>query len=78
MYIDYLSAGSVGLGTKFWKWIDAGLIDGWLVNGSAKTVAAISGQVRKIQSGYLYHYVLVMVIGLLAFLAWIYWRALAG
>lgn len=78
IYIDYLSAGSVGLGKKFWQWIDAGLIDGWMVNGSAKTVAAISGQVRKIQSGYLFHYVLVMVVGLLAFLGWMYWRALSG
>ncbi|WP_196139483.1 NADH-quinone oxidoreductase subunit L [Aliikangiella sp. G2MR2-5] len=78
MYIDYFSAGSVGLGKKLWQWIDAGLIDSWIVNGSAKTVAAISGQVRKIQSGYLYHYVLVMVVGLLAFLGWVYWHALAG
>ncbi|MCW9017112.1 MAG: NADH-quinone oxidoreductase subunit L, partial [Kangiellaceae bacterium] len=78
IYIDYISAGGVGLGKRFWRWIDAGLIDGWIVNGSAKTIGAISGQVRKIQSGYLYHYVLVMVIGLLAFLGWMYWRALAG
>lgn len=78
VYINYITAGGVGLGKKFWQWIDAGVIDGWLVNGSAKTVAAISGQVRKVQSGYLYHYVLVMVLGLLAFLGWIYWRALAG
>lgn len=76
IYINYFTAGSVGLGKRFWKWIDAGLIDGWIVNGSAKTIAAISGQVRKIQSGYLYHYVFVMVIGLLAFLAWVYWRTL--
>jgi len=76
IYIDYVTAGSVGLGKKFWRWIDAGVIDGWLVNGSAKAVAAISGQVRKVQSGYLYHYVLVMVIGLLAFLVWVYWRTL--
>jgi NADH-quinone oxidoreductase subunit L len=78
LYIDGFSAGGVKVGIKFWKWIDAGLIDGWLVNGSAKAVGAISGQVRKIQSGYLYHYVLVMVVGLLAFLGWLYWRALAG
>ncbi|WP_185964368.1 NADH-quinone oxidoreductase subunit L [Aliikangiella marina] len=76
IYINYITAGGVGLGARFWKWIDAGLIDGIIVNGSAKTVAAISGQVRKIQSGYLYHYVFVMVIGLLAFLAWVYWRTL--
>ncbi len=78
LYIDGFSAGGVKLGKQFWQWIDAGLIDGVLVNGSAKAVAAISGQVRKVQTGYLYHYVLVMVLGLLALLGWMYWRALAG
>ena len=78
VYIEFFSAGSVKVGERLWKWIDAGIIDGWIVNGSAKTVGAISGQVRKIQTGYLYHYVLMMVIGLLAFLGWIYWHALAG
>ncbi|MDH5435010.1 MAG: proton-conducting transporter membrane subunit, partial [Gammaproteobacteria bacterium] len=77
-YINYITAGTVGLGRKCWQWIDAGVIDGWMVNGSAKMVAAISGQVRKVQSGYLYHYVLVMVVGLLAFLGWMYYRALAN
>jgi len=76
IYIDYLSVGTVGLGKKFWLWIDAGLIDGGLVNGSAKTVAVISGQLKKVQSGYLFHYVLVMVVGLLAFLGWMFWHAL--
>ncbi len=78
LYMNYFAAGGVAVGNKFWKWIDAGVIDNWIVNGSAKTVASISGQLRKIQSGYLYHYVLVMVVGLLAFLGWIYWRALHG
>ncbi|MET1254536.1 NADH-quinone oxidoreductase subunit L [Aliikangiella maris] len=75
-YINYVTAGGVGLGKRFWRWIDMGVIDGWLVNGSAKTIAAISGQLRKIQSGYLFHYVLVMVLGLLAFLGWVYWHQL--
>ncbi len=75
-YIDYLSPACVGIGKRCWKWIDAGIIDSWLVNGSAKTVAAFSGQFRKVQTGYLYHYVLVMVVGLLAFLGWVYWRTL--
>jgi len=78
LYIEYFSAGGVGIGQKFWRWIDAGLIDGVLVNGSAKTVGAVAGQLRKMQSGYLYHYVLMMLVGLLAFLGWIYWRALGA
>jgi len=78
IYVDYICAGSVALGKGFWQWIDAGVIDGWLVNGSAKTVAVFSAQFRKMQTGYLYHYVFVMVAGLMAFLGWMYWRALVG
>lgn len=77
-YIHYLSNGGVNVGRYFWRWIDNGIIDGWFVNGSAKTVAIFSGQFRKLQTGYLFHYVLVMVIGLLAFLGWIYLQALSA
>jgi len=76
IYINYFSAGGVGLGTKFWKWIDVAIIDGLMVNGTAKVVAGISARMRKMQTGYLYHYVFVMVFGLLGFLGWLYYRAL--
>jgi len=75
IYINYFSAGGVGLGTKFWKWIDVAIIDGLMVNGTAKVIAGISARMRKMQTGYLYHYVFVMVFGLLGFLAWLYYRA---
>jgi NADH-quinone oxidoreductase subunit L len=39
------------------------LIDGALVNGSAKTVAWFSRLARQIQTGYLYHYAFAMIIG---------------
>ena len=78
VYINYFSAGGVGLGTKFWQWIDVAIIDGIMVNGSAKMVTGLSARVRKIQTGYLYHYVFVMVFGLMALLGWLYWRALNG
>jgi len=78
MYINYFSAGGVGLGKKFWQWIDVAIIDGILVNGTAKLVSGISAKARQMQSGYLYHYVFVMVFGLLVLLGWLYWRALNG
>lgn len=78
IYINYISAGGVGLGNKFWQWIDVAIIDGIMVNGAAKLTAGISARVRKVQSGYLYHYVFVMVFGLLVLLGWLYWRALNG
>jgi len=78
LYINYFSAGGVGLGKKFWRWIDMAIIDGVMVNGTASLVSGISARLRRIQSGYLYHYVFVMVFGLLALLGWLYWRALNG
>ena len=65
--------GSVGLGKGLWKFGDAGLIDGLLVNGSARVVGFLSSVVRNVQSGYLYHYAFTMIIGLAALLAWFLW-----
>ena len=49
---------------------DLKLIDDWMVNGSGRGFARLSSAIRKCQSGYLYHYVLVMVIGLIVLLCW--------
>ncbi|MDH5600947.1 MAG: NADH-quinone oxidoreductase subunit L [Gammaproteobacteria bacterium] len=59
------AAGSVGIGKALWKFGDVKLIDGLIVNGSAKAVGYISGVVRHIQTGYLYHYAFAMIIGLI-------------
>ena len=45
---------------------DRMLIDGLLVNGSAKLVGLISGVVRFAQSGFIYHYAFAMILGVLA------------
>jgi len=65
--------GSIGLGKGLWKIGDAGLIDGLLVNGSARFVGFVSSVVRNVQSGYLYHYAFTMIIGLAVLLAWYLW-----
>ena len=41
------------------------IIDGLIVNGSAKIVNWFSSKVRNVQTGYLYHYAFAMIIGLL-------------
>ena len=46
------------------------IIDGLLVNGSARVVGWTSGVVRQIQTGYLYTYAFTMIIGLLLMLFW--------
>ncbi len=64
------AGGAVGLGRKLWKIGDAFIIDGLIVNGSARVVGWTAGVVRKVQSGYLYHYAFSMIIGLLLLLFW--------
>lgn len=67
-YLDWineniLARGARGLGMGLWKVGDQAIIDGAVVNGSWKLVGWISGLVRQVQSGYLYHYALVMILG---------------
>jgi NADH-quinone oxidoreductase subunit L len=56
--------GARGLGNLFWRIGDVRLIDGLLVNGSARLVGWTSSIVRQIQSGYVYHYAFAMILGL--------------
>jgi NADH-quinone oxidoreductase subunit L len=45
------------------------IIDGFVVNGSAKSVAWFSSVIRQVQTGYLYHYAFAMILGLIGLLA---------
>ena len=72
VYFAVFARGSVRLGTGFWKVTDAGLIDGIMVNGSVGVVQRIAAYVRRLQSGYLYHYAFAMIIGLIVLLGG-YW-----
>jgi NADH-quinone oxidoreductase subunit L len=70
-----LAAGARLLGRGLWRIGDVALIDGTLVNGSARAVGWLSGVVRNVQTGYLYTYAFVMIIGLAALLGWyVVWR----
>jgi NADH-quinone oxidoreductase subunit L len=70
IYQAVFARGSRGLGTALWRVGDVALIDGAMVNGSARLVGWLSGVLRQMQSGYLYHYAFAMIIGLSALLAW--------
>jgi len=66
---DWFFAGGVrGIGRNLWNFGDVKIIDGLIVNGSAKTVGWISSIIRNIQTGYLYHYAFAMIIGVLVFI----------
>jgi NADH-quinone oxidoreductase subunit L len=70
-----IAAGSRALGRLFWEVGDQALIDGALVNGSARTVGWLAAVTRHVQSGYLYHYAFAMIIGLSSLLAYLLLRA---
>ncbi|RZL03015.1 MAG: NADH-quinone oxidoreductase subunit L [Rubrivivax sp.] len=67
---NVLAAGARLLGRGLWKIGDQTIIDGFAVNGSAKLVGLISSLVRLFQTGYLYHYALVMILGVFALMTW--------
>lgn len=63
----------VQIGQSLWERADAGLIDGVLVNGSARLVGSVAQRVRTWQSGYLFQYAFAMIIGLIAILTlWVF------
>jgi NADH-quinone oxidoreductase subunit L len=76
-YMDWvheklLSPASVWLGRGLWKGGDQAVIDG-AINGSANLVGAIAQWARRLQTGYIYHYALVMILGVFAFMSWALW-----
>jgi NADH-quinone oxidoreductase subunit L len=77
-YMDWfnervIAAGARLLGTGLWKGGDGRVIDGVLIDGSARAVGMVAGVVRLVQTGHLYWYALVMVLGIFGFLTWRLW-----
>ncbi len=63
--------GTKNLGRFFYRVGDQSLIDGLLVNGTGRTMMWFALKSRVMQSGYLYHYIAVMVFSMLGFLCWL-------
>ena len=70
---NILARGARALGNGLWKVGDRTLIDGLLVNCSWKLVGMVSAWSRKLQSGYLYHYALVMILGIFLLMTYFVW-----
>jgi len=66
-----LVRGTQGIGRVFSYFGDQYLIDGVGVNGSANLVGRFSQKLRRIQTGYLYHYAFAMIVGFLLLLVWL-------
>ena len=84
-YLDQINeivfaGGARWIGGGFWKQGDMALIDGVFVNGSARMVGRLAQLIRRVQSGFIYHYAFIMLVGvalmLFVFLTWPYLPAL--
>jgi len=79
-YMDWINENIIaraarGIGVGLWKGGDRGIIEAGVVNLSWKIVGAVAGLVRRVQTGYLYHYAFVMILGVLAFMTYFVWLA---
>ena len=77
-YMDWINEniwarGARALGMGLWKGGDQSVIDGGIVNGSWKLVGVVSTMTRQIQTGYLYHYALAMIVGVFLLMTWFVW-----
>ena len=64
----FFAGGARGTSRILWNFGDIKLIDGIMVNGTAKLVGLFSGVLRRLQSGYIYHYAFSMIIGVFVLL----------
>jgi NADH-quinone oxidoreductase subunit L len=81
-YLDWfneqvLAKGARVLGTGLWKGGDQAVIDG-AINGSARAVGGLAAVVRQWQTGRLYTYALVMLLGIFGLLTWRLWPTVVG
>lgn len=79
-YMDWINehiiaAAARAIGVGLWKGGDRGVIETGIVNLSWKVVGALAAVVRRVQTGYLYHYAFVMILGVLAFMTYFVWLA---
>ncbi|WP_372658572.1 proton-conducting transporter membrane subunit, partial [Hydrogenophaga sp.] len=79
-YLDWFNENVLaravrGMGVGLWKGGDQGVIESGVVNASWKLVGLVSGVVRRAQTGYLYHYALMMIVGILLFMTYFVWLA---
>jgi NADH-quinone oxidoreductase subunit L len=77
-YLDWfnenvLARGARALGKGLWKGGDQAIIEGGVVNASWKLVGWVSSLTRQLQTGYLYHYALVMILGVFLLMTYFVW-----
>jgi NADH-quinone oxidoreductase subunit L len=77
-YDWFFAGGARKVGTGLWAWGDKTIIDGIMVNGTARAIGMFAAFARKMQTGYIYTYAFTMILGVFALLTFFlfYVRAL--
>ena len=70
VYQFVFAGGSRGIGKLLFSIGDRFIIDGVIINGSARSIGRFADWIRNVQTGYLYHYAIAMILGLLLLLTW--------
>ena len=73
LWMSVLPNTGKAIGYFLWKQGDEKIIDNGLVNGTASSVRSLSFVMRRLQTGYLYHYAFAMILGLISILTWLLW-----
>jgi NADH-quinone oxidoreductase subunit L len=70
LYENVFAKQARNIGQNLWSLGDIKVIDNWIVNGTANRIGNIANRMKSIQTGYIYHYALMMILGLAIFLGW--------
>ena len=68
----FFASGALKLGQGLWRFGDVTIIDGIMVNGTAKLIGWFAGVSRRMQTGYLYTYAFTMILGVFGFLTLVF------
>ena len=70
---NVLARAARATGMGLWKGGDVAVIDGVLIDGSARGIGSLAAVTRRLQSGYLYWYALFMIVGVIGLMTWQLW-----
>jgi NADH-quinone oxidoreductase subunit L len=71
----FFAGGFRRVGTGLWTWGDKTIIDGVMVNGTARLIGWFAGVARRVQTGYIYHYAFTMIFGVFLLLTLWLWHS---
>ena len=74
----FFAGGARLIGTGLWKGGDQGVIDGIIINGSARFVGWVAQITRLFQTGHLYTYAIAMIVAVLFSLTALTWTGMPG